>query len=82
VLQQSLVLRRGRQRDRRRLHRRYARTGESYTDHSQLTSITVGGKTYAGQNGSTDQSERIRLVLQSDFAILWRTRLGTGTATA
>ncbi|AYG78254.1 tRNA(Glu)-specific nuclease WapA [Streptomyces hundungensis] len=39
----------------------YARTGESYTDHSQLASITVGGKAYAGQYGSTDQSERIRL---------------------
>ncbi|WP_247613070.1 RHS repeat-associated core domain-containing protein [Streptomyces galbus] len=39
----------------------YARTAESYTDHSQLTSITVSGKTYAGQYGSTDQSERISL---------------------
>ncbi|MEV5440507.1 RHS repeat-associated core domain-containing protein [Streptomyces sp. NPDC052682] len=39
----------------------YARTGESYTDHSQLTSITVAGKAYAGQYGSTDQSERIKL---------------------
>ncbi|MET9395500.1 RHS repeat-associated core domain-containing protein [Streptomyces sp. NPDC006624] len=39
----------------------YARTGESYTDHSQLKSITVSGKTYAGQYGSTDQSERIKL---------------------
>ncbi|MEE1831781.1 DUF6531 domain-containing protein [Streptomyces sp. SP17KL33] len=39
----------------------YARTGESYTDHSQLKSITVGGKAYAGQYGSTDQSERIKL---------------------
>ncbi|MFF3848285.1 RHS repeat-associated core domain-containing protein [Streptomyces sp. NPDC002328] len=39
----------------------HARTGESYTDHSQLKSITVGGKAYAGQYGSTDQSERIKL---------------------
>ncbi|MFC0057299.1 RHS repeat-associated core domain-containing protein [Streptomyces actinomycinicus] len=39
----------------------YARTGETYTDHSQLTSITAGGKAYAGQYGSTDQSERIKL---------------------
>ncbi|MET9800298.1 RHS repeat-associated core domain-containing protein [Streptomyces sp. NPDC006368] len=37
------------------------RTGETWSDHSQLTSITVGGKTYAGQYGSTDQSERIKL---------------------
>ncbi|KOG76229.1 MULTISPECIES: RHS repeat-associated core domain-containing protein, partial [Streptomyces] len=28
---------------------------------SQMTSITTGGKTYAGQYGSTDQSERIKL---------------------
>ncbi|MFF0889387.1 RHS repeat-associated core domain-containing protein [Streptomyces sp. NPDC003456] len=39
----------------------FARTGESYTDHSQLKSITVAGKTYAGQYGSTDQSERVKL---------------------
>ncbi|MEU0235989.1 MULTISPECIES: RHS repeat-associated core domain-containing protein [unclassified Streptomyces] len=39
----------------------YIRTGESYTDYSQLKSITVGGKTYAGQYASTDQSERIKL---------------------
>ncbi len=26
-----------------------------------MTSITTGGKTYAGQYGSTDQSERIKL---------------------
>ncbi|MFE9834528.1 RHS repeat-associated core domain-containing protein [Streptomyces sp. NPDC005551] len=39
----------------------YIRTGEKWTDHSQMTSITVGGKTYAGQYGSTDQSERIKL---------------------
>ncbi|MFB7931965.1 RHS repeat-associated core domain-containing protein [Streptomyces sp. NPDC056039] len=37
------------------------RTGETWSDYSQLTSITVAGKTYAGQYGSTDQSERIRL---------------------
>ncbi|ROQ59131.1 RHS repeat-associated protein [Streptomyces sp. 840.1] len=37
------------------------RTGEKWTDYSQLTSITTGGKTYAGQYGSTDQSERIKL---------------------
>ncbi len=37
------------------------RTAEKWTDHSQLTSLTVGGKTYTGQYGSTDQSERIRL---------------------
>jgi RHS repeat-associated protein len=37
------------------------RTGETWTDYSQLTSVTVGGKTYTGQYGSTDQSERIRL---------------------
>ncbi|MEV5102098.1 RHS repeat-associated core domain-containing protein [Streptomyces massasporeus] len=39
----------------------YARTGEKWTDHSQMSSITVGGKAYAGQYGSTDQSERIKL---------------------
>ncbi|WP_373314646.1 RHS repeat-associated core domain-containing protein [Streptomyces longispororuber] len=37
------------------------RTGEQYSDFSQLTSITVGGTTHEGQYGSTDQSERIRL---------------------
>ncbi|WP_374206441.1 RHS repeat-associated core domain-containing protein [Streptomyces sp. WAC04114] len=37
------------------------RTGETWSDYSQLTSITVAGKTYAGQYGSTDQSERIKL---------------------
>ncbi|MEV7192689.1 RHS repeat-associated core domain-containing protein [Streptomyces sp. NPDC093510] len=37
------------------------RTGEKWSDHSQLTSLTVAGKTYAGQYGSTDQSERIKL---------------------
>ncbi|WP_353940162.1 RHS repeat-associated core domain-containing protein [Streptomyces sp. HUAS MG91] len=37
------------------------RTGEKWTDHSQLTSLTVGGKTLTGQYASTDQSERIRL---------------------
>nr|WP_232627224.1 RHS repeat-associated core domain-containing protein [Streptomyces alfalfae] len=37
------------------------RTGEKWSDHSQLTSLTVGGTTYAGQYGSTDQSERIKL---------------------
>ncbi|MEC7054778.1 RHS repeat-associated core domain-containing protein [Streptomyces violaceochromogenes] len=39
----------------------YARTGEKWTDHSQMSSITVAGRTHAGQYGSTDQSERIRL---------------------
>ncbi|MFE0454990.1 RHS repeat-associated core domain-containing protein [Streptomyces sp. NPDC058914] len=39
----------------------YIRTGETWSDHSQMTSITVNGKTYTGQYGSTDQSERIRL---------------------
>ncbi|MER5834935.1 RHS repeat-associated core domain-containing protein [Streptomyces sp. NPDC002130] len=37
------------------------RTGETWSDYSQLTSITVAGKTYVGQYGSTDQSERIKL---------------------
>ncbi|MEK9523414.1 DUF6531 domain-containing protein [Streptomyces venezuelae] len=37
------------------------RTGETWSDYSQMKSITVGGKTYAGQYGSTDQSERIKL---------------------
>ncbi len=32
-----------------------------WPDQSQMTSITTGGKTYAGQYGSTDQSERIKL---------------------
>ncbi len=39
----------------------YTRTGETWTDYSQMSSITVNGKTYNGQYGSTDQSERIRL---------------------
>ncbi|WP_103508651.1 RHS repeat-associated core domain-containing protein [Streptomyces sp. SM13] len=37
------------------------RTGVKWSDYSQMTSITTGGKTYAGQYGSTDQSERIKL---------------------
>ncbi|MFD3648648.1 RHS repeat-associated core domain-containing protein [Streptomyces cyaneofuscatus] len=37
------------------------RTGVTWSDHSQMTSITTGGRTYAGQYGSTDQSERIKL---------------------
>ncbi|MET9935130.1 MULTISPECIES: RHS repeat-associated core domain-containing protein [unclassified Streptomyces] len=37
------------------------RTAEKWSDYSQLTSLTVGGKVYAGQYGSTDQSERIKL---------------------
>ncbi|MEW2066316.1 RHS repeat-associated core domain-containing protein [Streptomyces sp. NPDC007346] len=37
------------------------RTGAKWSDYSQMTSVTTGGKTYAGQYGSTDQSERIRL---------------------
>ncbi len=37
------------------------RTGEKWSDHGQLTSPTVDGKTYDGQYGPTDQSERIRL---------------------
>ncbi|MEV7699924.1 RHS repeat-associated core domain-containing protein [Streptomyces sp. NPDC086779] len=36
------------------------RTGVAWSDFSQMTSVTVGGKTYAGQYGSTDQSERIK----------------------
>ncbi|WP_406011206.1 DUF6531 domain-containing protein [Streptomyces sp. NBC_00637] len=39
----------------------YIRTGEKWSDHSQMTSITVNSKAYAGQYGSTDQSERIKL---------------------
>ncbi|MET7595742.1 RHS repeat-associated core domain-containing protein [Streptomyces sp. NPDC005481] len=39
----------------------YIRTGEKWSDYSQMTSITVNSKTYAGQYGSTDQSERIKL---------------------
>ncbi|MFF3849589.1 RHS repeat-associated core domain-containing protein [Streptomyces sp. NPDC002328] len=39
----------------------YIRTGGTWSDHSQLSSISVNGKTYTGQYGSTDQSERIRL---------------------
>jgi RHS repeat-associated protein len=38
-----------------------ARTAEKWSDYSQLTSLTVGGKAYDGQYGSTDQSERIKL---------------------
>jgi hypothetical protein len=34
-----------------------------------------------GRGASAPPSEPV-LVLQSDFVILWRTRLGTGTATA
>ncbi|MBB6439638.1 RHS repeat-associated core domain-containing protein [Streptomyces candidus] len=37
------------------------RTGGTWSDFSQLTSTTVGGKTYAGEYGSTDSSERHRL---------------------
>ncbi|MBX9427437.1 RHS repeat-associated core domain-containing protein [Streptomyces lateritius] len=37
------------------------RTGATWSDYSQMTSVTVGGKIYAGQYGSTDQSERIKL---------------------
>ncbi len=37
------------------------RTGEKWSDHSQLTSLTMGGTAYEGHYGSTDQSERIRL---------------------
>jgi hypothetical protein len=37
------------------------RTGEAWSDYSQLTSLTVAGKAYTGQCGSTDQSERIKL---------------------
>ncbi|WP_138907019.1 hypothetical protein [Streptomyces chryseus] len=36
-------------------------TAEKWSDCSQLTSLTVGGKTYAGQYGSTDRSERSKL---------------------
>ncbi|WP_435189412.1 RHS repeat-associated core domain-containing protein [Streptomyces sp. bgisy126] len=38
-----------------------ARTAVKWSDHSQMTSLTVGGRTYAGQYGSTDQSERVKL---------------------
>ncbi|HET6859639.1 MAG TPA: RHS repeat-associated core domain-containing protein [Streptomyces sp.] len=38
-----------------------ARTAEKWSDYSQLTQLTVGGKTYDAQYGSTDQSERIKL---------------------
>lgn len=37
-----------------------ARTGDTWSDYSQMTSITTEGKTYVGQYGSTDQSERIK----------------------
>ncbi|MEU8892520.1 RHS repeat-associated core domain-containing protein [Streptomyces sp. NPDC048442] len=36
-----------------------ARTGGIWSDHSQQNSVTVGGKTYTGLYGSTDQSERL-----------------------
>lgn len=36
-------------------------TGEKWPGHSQLTSLMVGGKTYEGKCGSTDQSERVKL---------------------
>lgn len=37
------------------------RTRVEWSDYSQMTSITTGGTMYAGQYGSTDQSERIKL---------------------
>ncbi|MFE1692297.1 RHS repeat-associated core domain-containing protein [Streptomyces sp. C-3] len=37
------------------------RTASQWNGFSQNTSLTVGGKTYAGQYASTDQSERIKL---------------------
>lgn len=37
------------------------RTAGRWSDYSQMTSVTVNGTTYAGQYGSTDQSERIKL---------------------
>ncbi|WP_308294459.1 hypothetical protein [Streptomyces sp. RKAG290] len=37
------------------------RTGEKWSDYARMTSVTVAGTTYAGQYGSTDQSERIKL---------------------
>ncbi len=37
------------------------RTGEKWSGHSQLTSLTLDSKKYDGQYGSTDQSERIKL---------------------
>ncbi|RZE01521.1 Wall-associated protein, partial [Streptomyces albidoflavus] len=37
------------------------RTGSQWNGFSQNTSLTVSGKTYAAQYGSTDQSERIKL---------------------
>ncbi|MFJ4714027.1 RHS repeat-associated core domain-containing protein [Streptomyces sp. NPDC088785] len=38
-----------------------ARTAETYTDFSQLSSITTGGTARAGQYASTDSSERVKL---------------------
>ncbi|MFG3101732.1 RHS repeat-associated core domain-containing protein [Streptomyces sp. NPDC048182] len=37
------------------------RTAETWTDHSQLSSITARDTTFDGQYASTDQSERIKL---------------------
>lgn len=42
------------------------------TTPSQLTSITVDGTTHAGQYGSTDQSERIRLGGTRPGCVPWR----------
>ncbi|MFB7650417.1 MULTISPECIES: RHS repeat-associated core domain-containing protein [unclassified Streptomyces] len=38
-----------------------SRTGESWTDHSQLAGITAGGKTYDLVHAGTDNSERTKL---------------------
>ncbi|CAM5650342.1 hypothetical protein SPURM210S_03725 [Streptomyces purpurascens] len=38
-----------------------ARTGESWTDYSQLSGITAGGKTYDLVHAGTDNSERTKL---------------------
>ncbi|WP_353945307.1 RHS repeat-associated core domain-containing protein [Streptomyces sp. HUAS MG91] len=38
-----------------------ARTAETYTDFSQLSSITTNGTARAGQYASTDSSERVKL---------------------
>ncbi|CAM5313070.1 RHS repeat-associated core domain-containing protein [Streptomyces californicus] len=58
----ELVLQsRDRRLGRRRLHPESTRTGITWSDHSQMTSIATSGKTYAGQYGSTDHPERIKL---------------------
>ncbi|MFI7388033.1 RHS repeat-associated core domain-containing protein [Streptomyces sp. NPDC049813] len=39
----------------------YARLGASWSDHSQMTSVTLSWRNFRGQYASTDQSERIQL---------------------